>query len=74
MVKCTKTCMDYAMHMLTRSVAHWCPTLCNPMDCSQLVSSVLGIFQAGILEWVALFYSSYALNIFLNRLKDSSGH
>ena len=31
-------------------VAHLCPTLCNPMDCSLLGSSVHGIFQARILE------------------------
>ena len=29
-------------------------TLCNPMDCSRLGSSVHGIFQARILEWVAI--------------------
>ena len=31
-----------------------CLTLCNPMDSSQLGSSVHGIFQARILEWVAM--------------------
>ena len=31
-----------------------CPTLCDPMDCSPPSSSVHGIFQASILEWVAL--------------------
>ena len=31
-----------------------CPTLCNPMDCSPLGSSVHGILQARILEWVAI--------------------
>ena len=31
-----------------------CPTLCNPMDYSPPGSSVLGILQARILEWVAL--------------------
>ena len=31
-----------------------CPTLCDPMDCSLPVSSVLGILQARILEWVAM--------------------
>ena len=31
-----------------------CPTLCNPMDCSLLDSSVHGILQARILEWVAV--------------------
>ena len=30
-----------------------CLTLCDPMDCSPPGSSVHGIFQAGILEWVA---------------------
>ena len=31
-----------------------CPTLCNPMDCSQPGSSVYGIVQARILEWVTM--------------------
>ena len=31
-----------------------CPTLCNPMDCSPPASSVHGILQARILEWVAI--------------------
>ena len=31
-------------------VAQSCPTLCYPMDCSLPGSSVLGIFQARILE------------------------
>ena len=30
-----------------------CPTLCDPMDCSPPGSSVHGISQARILEWVA---------------------
>ena len=34
-----------------------CPTLCDLMDCSPPGSSVDGIFQARILEWVAIFYS-----------------
>ena len=34
-----------------------CLTLCNSMDCSQLGSSVHGIFQARILEWVAMPFS-----------------
>ena len=36
------------------SVTQSCPTLCNPMDCSPPGSSVCGIFQARILEWVAI--------------------
>ena len=35
-------------------VAQSCPTLCNPMDCSPPDSSVHGILQARLLEWVAI--------------------
>ena len=35
-------------------VAQSCPTLCDPMDCSLSGSSVHGIFQASVLEWVAV--------------------
>ena len=38
-------------------VAQWCPILCNPMDCSLPGSSVHGIFQARVLEWVAISFS-----------------
>ena len=31
-----------------------CPTFCDPMDCSLPGSSIHGIFQARILEWVAI--------------------
>ena len=31
-----------------------CPTFCDPMDCSPPDSSVHGIFQVKILEWVTL--------------------
>ena len=34
-----------------------CPTLCNPVDCSPLVSSVLEILQVRILEWVTIPFS-----------------
>ena len=35
-------------------VTQSCLTLCNPMDCSPQGSSVHGILQARILEWVAM--------------------
>ena len=38
-------------------VAQSCPTLCDPKDCSLPMSSVHGILQARILEWVAISYS-----------------
>ena len=34
-----------------------CPTLCNPIDGSPLGSSVPGILQARILEWVTISFS-----------------
>ena len=39
---------------LESEVTQSCPTLCNPMDCSPQGSSFHGIFQARILEWVAI--------------------
>ena len=38
-------------------VAQSCPTLRDPMDCSLLVSSAHGIFQARVLEWGAIAFS-----------------
>ena len=37
-------------------VTQLCPTLCDPMDCSLVGSSVHRIFQARILEWVAIYF------------------
>ena len=34
-----------------------CPTLSDPMDCSLPGFSVHGIFQARVLEWVAIAFS-----------------
>ena len=38
-------------------VTQSCPTLSDPMDCSPPGSSVHGIFQARVLEWVAIAFS-----------------
>ena len=38
-------------------VAQLCPTLGDPMDCSLPGSSIHGILQAGVLEWVAIAFS-----------------
>ena len=38
-------------------VAQSCLTLSDPMDCSLPGSSVHGIFQARVLEWVAIAFS-----------------
>ena len=38
-------------------IAHSCPTLCNLMDCRPPVSSVHGILQTRIMDWVAIPFS-----------------
>ena len=43
-------------------VAQSCPTLCNSMDCSLPGSSIPGIFQARILEWVAISLKTAGTN------------
>ena len=38
-------------------VTQSCPTLCDSMDCSPPGFSIHGVFQARILEWVAISFS-----------------
>ena len=38
-------------------VTQSCPTFCDPMDCNLSASSVHGIFQAIVLEWIAISFS-----------------
>ena len=45
------------MGMCVHSVRQLCLTLYDPMDCSPPGSSVHGIFQAIILEWIAISFS-----------------
>ena len=40
-------------------VAQSCPTPSDPMDCSLQGSSIRGIFQARVLEWVAIAFSNW---------------
>ena len=37
-------------------IAQSCPTLCNHMDCNRPGYSIRGIFQARVLEWVAISF------------------
>ena len=53
-------------------VAQSCPTLCESMDCSPLGSSVRGIFQARVLEWVAIAFSPSHLKPTQNLAWDSN--
>ena len=49
----------FVKRLCVRTRAQLCPTLCDLMDCSPPSSSVHGIFQARILEWVYIFYSRH---------------
>ena len=44
-------------------VAQSCWTLSDPMDCSPPGSSIHGIFQAGVLEWSAIAFSIWGLDV-----------
>ena len=43
-------------------VAQSCPTLSDPMDCSLPGSSIHRIFQARVLEWGAIAFSTGQIN------------
>ena len=47
----------YSQSESESEVAQSCPTLCDPINCSLPGSSVYGIFQARVLEWVAISFS-----------------
>ena len=49
--------MNIGVHESESELTQSCPTLCDPMDYSLPGSSVHGILQARILEWVAISFS-----------------
>ena len=51
-------------------VGQLCSTLCDPMDCSLPGSSIHGIFQARMLEWVAMYSGIAELS---NNVQVNSG-
>ena len=58
------TLWEFSFRLKASSIInHWCevtqscPTLCDPMDCSLPGSSLHGILQARVLEWVAISFS-----------------
>ena len=51
------------MHESESEVTQSCPTLSDPMDCSLPGSSVHKIFQAKVLEWVAIAFSIISMNV-----------
>ena len=53
-----KPTKDYLSHYESTTDLECGVTLCDPMDYSLPGSSIHGIFQARVLEWVAISYSS----------------
>ena len=47
-------CTSFCCFAFSVLLAQSCPTLCNPVDCSWPGSSIHGILQARVLEWVAI--------------------
>ena len=54
---CVCVCVSVCVSLCACSITQSCLTLCGPMDCSLPGSSVHGIFQARILEQLAISYS-----------------
>ena len=58
---CGLESMSFYAEKMKVLVAQSCPTLCDPTDCNPSTpdpgSSVYGILQARILEWVAISFS-----------------
>ena len=52
-------------HKKESEVAQSYPTLCDPMDCSLPGSSIHGIFQARILEWVAISFLCLCVHVYM---------
>ena len=63
--KNTRVSCHFLLHCMKvkseNEVAQLCPTPSDPMDCSLPGSSVHGIFQARVLEWVAIAFLPYSL-------------
>jgi len=53
----TYGCESWTVKKAESVVTQLYPTLCNPMDCSLSGSSIHGIFQARVLEWIAISFS-----------------
>ena len=55
LVASTSLCFLQAFFLVSE-LTQSCPVLCNPMDCTPPGSSIHGIFQTRVLEWVAISF------------------
>ena len=62
--------LPFPSPMHESEVTQSCPTLSDPMDCSPPGSSVHGIFQAKVLEWVAIAFSKNSLKYMKQKLTE----
>ena len=53
-----RNCLSSVVAAAAAKSLQSCPTLCNPIEGSPLGSSVPGILQGRILEWVAISFSN----------------
>ena len=75
---------EYIVLIKICSVPQSCLTLCDPMDCNPPGSSVHGILQARILEWVAIslqlkygktqIWQEYTEELYKKDLHDPDNH
>ena len=61
-----KSFLQYMKVKSESEVAQSCPTLRNPMNCSSPGSSIHGISQARVLEWVAIAFSTFPMSQFFS--------
>ena len=61
---CLDSSVTKQMSCMCAKLLQLCPTLCNPMDPSPSGSSIYGILQARILQWIAI---SSSRGIFLTQ-------
>ena len=69
--------LPFPSPMHESEVTQSCPILSDPMDCSPPGSSVHGIFQAKVLEWVAIAFSKNSLKYMkqkLTKIKQETGN
>ena len=57
-IRNSRVTRENVTHISKVLITQLCPSLCDPMDCSSLGSSVHGILQTGMLEWVSIPFSS----------------
>ena len=55
--------LDCWYYQIAAKSLQLCSTLCDPMDSSPPGSSVHGILQARVLEWVAISFSTYPADL-----------